>query len=265
MKDDTLLILAAAGVGGYFLLKGNIAGTIEGVGEGLSTGIQGLGSGIAEVSGDIGQTTGNIADFTNILGEFGLSTATYIDEWGNKLSSELRRETSQLDIVDRASFDKTQDILVDEKSKVDIKDATSQTARNDILEDFKTKTLSDVTTWASAGSSLLAFSPIGSLTNFIKTSTSTLKNIYGSNTNTAGSSSGGTLKVTTAATTTATSGGTSAGNGSNAIRKIAAPPSNALTNAIAATKTSTAPAPTPAKTSTLRSVIKYVFTPYWRR
>ena len=67
VKDDTILMLAALGVGAAILYKplqatgGAISDTVSGVGSGLSTGVQGVGAGVSSAFTGTGEAVGETA------------------------------------------------------------------------------------------------------------------------------------------------------------------------------------------------------------
>ena len=196
VKDDTILLLGAVGIGGYFLYKSD-----------FFKGLSGVTSGAGQIAQDVGQVTGNIADFLNPLG----ATGTYLAQLLANEQTRSLRETQQAGLIDWDAFLKSRDSLVTQQATQEITKAEQKSLRVNDWEKTKTEVqdnATDVLTgFTQAGKSIL-FNPFsllnvfssGTLNNWVKSTAKSLRT-----TNTTSSTSG-------AVTSFAASASSSTGN-----------------------------------------------------
>jgi len=240
VKDDTILLLGAVGLGGYFLYKSD-----------FFKGLSGVTGGAGEVAQDIGQVTSNIADFLNPLG----ATGTYLAQLLANEQTRSLRETQQAGLIDWDSFLKSRDSLVTQQATQEITKAEQKSLRVNDWEKTKTEVqdnATDVLTgFTQAGKSIL-FNPFsllnvfssGTLNNWVKSTAKSLRT-----TNTTSSTSG-------AVTSFAASASSSTGNkGVKSIRVWT--PQTSVLNSLG-TSTAQKQAATPIITPKKKSIFEII-------
>jgi len=154
VKDDTLLLLGAVGIGGYFLYKSD-----------FFKGLSGVTAGAGQIAQDVGQVTGNIADFLNPLG----ATGTYLAQLLANEQARSLRETQQAGLIDWDAFLKARDSLVTQQATQETTKAEQKSLRVSDWETTKTKVQDNatdvLTSFTSAGKNIL-FNPFSLLNVF---------------------------------------------------------------------------------------------------
>jgi hypothetical protein len=157
VKDDTILLLGAVGLGGYFLYKSD-----------FFKGLSGVTGGAGEVAQDIGQVTSNIADFLNPLGASGNWVSALIQ------ASQERylRESQQAGFVDIQAFNQAAGQLSKIQASDEIFKAQEKSER--LRETEETKTY--FTQAGTTALKILTASPITAIASILK-SPSVSKNL----------------------------------------------------------------------------------------
>jgi len=162
MKDNTILILAGVGVGGYLLYKSNffeglgkistgLGEGVSGIGEGVSSAFTGTGGAIGEFAQDIEGATENILSLLSPLGATGTAIKRNIEQTAQNTGS-LRQMIA----------DKTITPLSDIKAESNINTATEKSLRKEQRQDFYTETQESVL------SGIQTYNPLNVLSNFIQ-------------------------------------------------------------------------------------------------
>lgn len=199
VKQDTILILGAAGIGGYFLYKSGFFKGLTGISEGAGEAVSGIGEGITTVSGDIGQVTSNIADFLNPLG----ATGTWLSQLISNAQSSSLRESVQATSTDEAAYNLNAQALAKIQAEKETSTATQASLRSDKIQTTGTNIVGAVTApinaWSSAVQVVSKYNPVSLITNWISSqnkSKSLKTSITGSAISTNKSSSSRNLKTT---------------------------------------------------------------------
>lgn len=186
-KDNTILWVAAIGIGGYFLYKsdffkglGQITGgagqAAQGLGEGISTAAGGLGSGIGMIGTSAGMATENIAQFLEPLGALGEAVSRNIQDISDIQRSIRQREAGQSTEVDVAAFDATKGQLADIQAGKDVFSAEQGALRSKDIQETKTRLqdfatdIIDPKTYATAASTTLKafqYNPFNVITQWV--------------------------------------------------------------------------------------------------
>ena len=176
MKGQDIAILAGIGIVGYGLLQSDFFKGLGKVGTGVGTAAEGLGGGVADLSAAIGSVGGDVAELTSFVGEFGNWTAQQFTE----LQQNSLRENTQADVIDRASFEQTQNQLTDIQSSRDVSLAEGGSERSLRWDTFKTDAQDNVLDFfvadgnntqnsnIPAPTGLISFNPLNSVMNFIR-------------------------------------------------------------------------------------------------
>lgn len=157
--------LGAVAIIGYGLLRSDFFKNLGGVSGGVSDAFEGVGGGIGQVGSSVGQTAENIADFINPLGSL-----------GNSVSRNIERESNQKEFIDNQAFEQNNADLSNLQAQTELELANQSSLRKTIVSQTATNVTQNVADFVNSGpQSIVTYTPLGLITNFVKSQVSSLR------------------------------------------------------------------------------------------